>query len=246
MSLTAFETACSFLTRFGRARIVSAKTIAEAAFWYPLVGLLLGTLGYIIVWLCISTLSNYISLWSIAWFYVLFNLWITRAMHWDGLADLSDGLGSNVTDKIRFWQITTDSRLGVYGCLSLVSVFSGMIIATYGNILQQNYIILLLAPFLSRAFCLFFTRLASPYTSESLSGAIYPGVALVHLLFWAFVMLCFLLIMFSFTSTIIFLAACCALMIYLAKIAKNNGGFNGDFLGTVIVITELIALGILR
>jgi len=249
LSFNSFETACAFFTRFGRARIVSAQQIAESVFWYPVVGLLLGLLSSCIVWFCLNFLDNHIAPWGIAWLYVLFNVWVTRAMHWDGLADLCDAAGSNV-DKVRFWEIIKDSCLGTFGCLALIVFFSGMLIAVHANILLENYYILILAPLLGRAFCLFFTRVASPYTSpyakNSLSGAVYPGVKFAHLLFWAFIIICSLLVLFELATLIIFLLACAALFAYLTKIAKANAGYNGDFLGAIIIIVELLAFGILR
>lgn len=243
-NLAAFNTACSFLTRFGRGSIVSAHIIAESVFWYPVVGLLLGSLGSFIVWFCSTFLDNYIAPWGIAWVYVLFNIWATRGMHWDGLADLSDALGGDASQS-RFWEIIKDSSLGAFGCLSIIVAFSGMLIAVYTSVLQHNYYILILAPFLGRTLCLLFIAIAKPYASNSLSGTVYSGAKFGHLLFWAFIMVSSLLILFSLETIIIFLIACCAVFVYLAKISKNNGGFNGDFLGAIIIITELLALGIL-
>lgn len=245
LSLSAFETACSFLTRFGRARIVSAHTIAESAFWYPVVGLLLGILGSLAVWFCITYLDNHINPWWIAWVYVVFIIWVSRGMHWDGLADLSDAAGANVS-QTRFWEIIKDSNLGTYGGLSLIVVFSGMLITVHGSILLQNYYILTLAPFIGRAMCLFFIGISSPFPVDSLSTTVSTGVRFPHLIFWALIMLCLLLILFRLETIAVFLIACCVFFAYLAKVAKNNGGFNGDFLGTIIVVTELLAFGILR
>lgn len=53
---------------------------------------------------------------------------ISRALHWDGLSDLADALGS-ARDGEGFWQVLKDSRVGSFGALAMVCVFAGQVIA---------------------------------------------------------------------------------------------------------------------
>ena len=53
---------------------------------------------------------------------------ISRALHWDGLSDLADALGS-ARDGEGFWQVLKDSRVGSFGTLAMVCVFAGQVIA---------------------------------------------------------------------------------------------------------------------
>jgi len=88
---------------------------AEAAWAYPLVGaglgLLAGTLGWLVLWLGVSA--------GIAAVLVIAaQVAMTGAMHEDGLADMADGLGGFTVE--RRLEIMKDSRIGAYGAIALV------------------------------------------------------------------------------------------------------------------------------
>ena len=74
---------------------------------------------------------------------------ISRALHWDGLSDLADALGSS-RDGEGFWQVLKDSRVGSFGALAMVCVFAGQVIACSAHAARGDILALVLAPAASR------------------------------------------------------------------------------------------------
>lgn len=113
----AFLSAVQFLTRLpipdpgweeGR--------LDRAAKWFPLVGLVVGLLSALVLWLSLH-------LWNDPRIAVTVTLGagvlITGALHEDGLADTADGLGGGRDIPHRL-QIMKDSSIGAYGALALI------------------------------------------------------------------------------------------------------------------------------
>lgn len=82
--------------------------------WFPSVGLVVGGLSALALWLAALVLP-----WPLAAAVALaVSLWITGAFHEDGLADTFDALGGHVSRE-RALQIMRDSRIGTYGAAAL-------------------------------------------------------------------------------------------------------------------------------
>jgi adenosylcobinamide-GDP ribazoletransferase len=82
--------------------------------YYPMVGLLVGIIGAVVLWVAALWLPPSVAaLLSLA-----ATLLVTGALHEDGLADLFDGLGSGAGAE-RAMAIMRDSRVGTYGVLAL-------------------------------------------------------------------------------------------------------------------------------
>jgi adenosylcobinamide-GDP ribazoletransferase len=89
--------------------------------FFPLVGLLLGAALAVL----------HLALWPLgprvdAVFVVGASLWLTGALHEDGLADTCDALGG-AHDRERALEILNDSRVGVFGACALVISIVGRI-----------------------------------------------------------------------------------------------------------------------
>jgi adenosylcobinamide-GDP ribazoletransferase len=90
--------------------------LADTVRAWPLVGLLIGALSGLALWLAahagLSPLAaSFVALIAAAL--------ITGALHEDGLADVADGFGGGA-DKTKKLRIMRDSRIGTYGVLALV------------------------------------------------------------------------------------------------------------------------------
>ncbi|MEM6549055.1 MAG: adenosylcobinamide-GDP ribazoletransferase [Pseudomonadota bacterium] len=112
----AFLTAVQFLTRLpvpdpgwedGQLR--------RALAWFPAVGAGIGAVGGGVYWasapILPPALAAGLALGAI--------IWLTGALHEDGLADTADGLGGH-WDADRALEIMRDSRLGSYGAVALI------------------------------------------------------------------------------------------------------------------------------
>lgn len=109
--------AIQFLTRLPtpQVRTFSPALLTEAAIWFPLVGLLIGSL----LWLT-GNLASAVDPWLAA--LLVTSLWIavTGGLHLDGLADLADALGAAHRDPERLLAVMKDPHLGSFGVLALL------------------------------------------------------------------------------------------------------------------------------
>lgn len=89
---------------------------ARAMAWFPVVGALIGLAGAAVHGLALAgnlppAVAALLALGA--------TIWITGALHEDGLADVADGLGGG-RDRDRKLEIMRDSRVGTYGVLALL------------------------------------------------------------------------------------------------------------------------------
>jgi adenosylcobinamide-GDP ribazoletransferase len=83
----------------------------------PLVGLVVGVLGALVGWIAIVGLG--LPPWPAAFLVLGTTIWITGALHEDGLADVADGWGG-ASERRRKLAIMRDSRIGTFGVLALI------------------------------------------------------------------------------------------------------------------------------
>ncbi len=106
-----------FLTRlrFGPAMPVGGVAIAQAAWAFPIAGVLVGLIGALVY-----TLAYRVGLpaWPAAALSVAATMVVTGCLHEDGLADTIDGFGGGRTRELKL-DIMRDSRIGVYGVAAL-------------------------------------------------------------------------------------------------------------------------------
>ncbi len=125
-----FKIAVVFLTRWpiridGR---VGIGDLASVVHFFPVVGLIVGTVGAI-VFLAVGSAhlpslpAAILALAAMALF--------TGALHEDGLADTADALGA-LPDRERALEIMRDSRIGSFGAMALILVMVGKISALAG------------------------------------------------------------------------------------------------------------------
>jgi adenosylcobinamide-GDP ribazoletransferase len=230
-----FLLALGFLTRLAPAGMASSEELSASCRWYPLAGAVLGAA----LLLCLLPILAWAdSPAAAAWIYVLASVWLTRGLHLDGLADLADALGSGKTGPA-FREVLKDSRLGAFGCLALVLALGGQMVMAGTCLAGDRLAPLFFAPVFARCLPLFLAGLAPVWPGSRL-GAILAASrggrppALACLLPGPF---CLGLIPF-----LLALAASCALLAFLVRVARREGGYNGDFAGALIIGGECAAL----
>jgi len=97
---------------------IDRQTAGTAMLLAPLVGLALGLAGCVM--LLLADLASAPPM-LVAVLTVALLAWLTRALHWDGLADAADGLGSGAT-RTQALTIMSDPAVGAFGVLGLVLV----------------------------------------------------------------------------------------------------------------------------
>lgn len=139
-----FLAACTFLTRLPLSRLASGDvrpdipppSLADAAWAFPLVGLVIGAIGGIAYWIASAFALPAPAAALIA---VAATTLATGGLHEDGLADTADGFGGGTTrdDKLA---IMRDSRTGAYGVLALI--FSvGLRVAAIADIAARWHVL---------------------------------------------------------------------------------------------------------
>ncbi|MGH7247927.1 MAG: adenosylcobinamide-GDP ribazoletransferase, partial [Pseudomonadota bacterium] len=110
-----------FLTRlrYGPPTPVGGAAIAQAAWAFPIAGLVVGAIGALVILLA---LRLGLSSWAAAALAVGATMAVTGCLHEDGLADTTDGFGAGKTREQKL-AIMRDSRIGTYGvCVLALSI----------------------------------------------------------------------------------------------------------------------------
>ncbi|MDR3357683.1 MAG: adenosylcobinamide-GDP ribazoletransferase [Desulfovibrio sp.] len=245
--MTAFLDALAFLTRLAPARLCEPAALGRCVPFFAPTGLVLGMLCTAAAWLAqvfMGTLPAFeaakplsFALASLLWLGL--EIWLSRGLHWDGLADLADAAGAPAS---RFWQVLKDSRLGTFGALSLLVAFCGQWTAVAWHVAVHDWPGLVLAPAWGRVCAVWLAASAFPRDSQSLGGLMKTGAcfrtAAVHALIalGAVVALCGFGL--SWPQGLALPIVQCGLIRVLARLARERGGFSGDFLGAAIVLGQ--------
>jgi adenosylcobinamide-GDP ribazoletransferase len=229
--------AFGFLTRLPVPRIEPrSDALAGSLKWYPLVGLVLGTLLAGAATLLSGVLHPLpaAAIVLVAW------VALTGALHLDGLADSADAWIGGLGDRTRTLAIMKDPRSGPAGVVSLVLVlllkFSAL--ATLGDPW-----LLLLPPLLGRA-AIVVWFLTTPYVragglGDPLRGAPIAGCH-VAIALAVLSSLCF-----GKAGVIALLGAFAIGWLWRRAVMRRLGGFTGDTAGALVELVEAVTLMIL-
>ena len=229
--------ALAFLTRLAPGRPLAPATLAASVIWYAPVGLLVGFLALI---------PHFLGLWPSAaglqgWLYLGLSAWITRGLHWDGLMDLADAWGSNASGET-FWAVTKDSRIGAFAVLAVFLIGGGQWCAASALLAAQAWQPLLIAPLAGRAVCVLLLAVSPAWPGSTLAQAVKPGATAAACLVSLILAIGGSIWAVGPGKTLLLAIAASALLIGLCRIARSNGGLNGDFLGAAILLAELLTL----
>ncbi len=231
--------AIGFLTRLpvpaGTFDDERAKSASLA--WYPLVGLLLGSLLSVLAWLLRDT-SSFLSagLVTAAW------VALTGALHLDGLADSTDAWIGGLGDREKTLTIMKDPRCGPAGVVALVLMLL-LKFAALASLQNVSWLALLLAPMLARASvtALFIT---TPYVRSGGLGAALtnaPRAACVV----ALAITAGLCLMGGWHGLLALLAAGLVFGVWRRACQRRLGGFTGDTAGALVEMVEVAVLVVL-
>jgi adenosylcobinamide-GDP ribazoletransferase len=232
-----FLAAMAFLTRFPvpRSSTFEANDVARSAGWFPLVGVLLGS----IYSLAATLLRNHLPIEVVAVLVVLLDALCTGALHFDGLADSADGFGGGKGSE-DILRIMRDHAIGSYGGTALVLAVALKVTAIAALLKQSHWVAaLILTPALGRWSMLLLAG-SLPYARSSAS--VIKGMG-KRSLFWGTG-----LIMASLAAAMSVRAwiALGAVMIISSGFGlycrRRIAGITGDTLGANLELCESIAL----
>jgi len=116
LQMNRFLGALVFLTRIpvGNLYVFRAEELARSTVYFPVVGLLIGSLAGALLFFAQSVFPSIVAVLLC----MLATVWVTGALHEDGLADAADGLAGGSTPAQRL-AIMKGSAIGVYGAAAL-------------------------------------------------------------------------------------------------------------------------------
>ncbi|NDY58947.1 adenosylcobinamide-GDP ribazoletransferase [Desulfovibrio sulfodismutans] len=235
-----FLAALGFLTRFGPAAGAREADFAASVAWFPAVGLVLGGVAVAPAQALYGG-----SPWVCAWLVVVLDLWATRGLHADGLADVADAWGSMARGE-RFFEIMKDSRVGAFGAMGLFAVLAGKLVL-FAALFESGRGWAVVFSFVVGRACVVWlmgmTRhLGRPGLGRLFLDGARPGV-MAAALGTAAVVGVFLV---PGRGLVLALVCGAAVAAMLSGLARSRGAVNGDFLGACIVLGEVAAcLGML-
>lgn len=239
LMLRPLRIAIQFLTRIPVPPVdtVTNDEVGQSILWYPLVGLMIGGL--------------LVGLWSVTGGFppllraaLILAAWVfvTGALHLDGLADSADAWLGGLGDRERTLAIMKDPYSGPAAVTTLIVVLIVKFSALDAIVAEGNWTALVAAPLLGRA-ALPLLFLTTPYVRPDGLGSVLashlPRRSAIVILFATVLVILFVLGHRGFwlllVSTILFFAVRHMMM-------HRIGGTTGDTAGSLVELLELVSL----
>ncbi|MBI3515021.1 MAG: adenosylcobinamide-GDP ribazoletransferase [Proteobacteria bacterium] len=231
--------ATAFLTRLPVGNWVAVPAgLTRALRAFPLVGGLIGLAGALVYWL--ATVFGLAPL-AAALLAIGATVWLTGALHEDGLADCADGFGGGRNREAKL-AIMRDSRIGSYGVLAL-AISVGLRAAALADLPPADAVAALVAAHAaSRAAMPLLLALLEPARSDGLAASLgRPSDMVLAQAVILGVLLCALVTgPFAGIVALSFAALVLAGLETLAR--RQIGGYTGDVLGAAQQVTEVAIL----
>jgi adenosylcobinamide-GDP ribazoletransferase len=256
-----FWYAMAFLTRIPAVNLSKAlksnhQKIAQGSlYFYPLVGMIIGSLMLAVYFVCVWQVSNSYPLpfsgfdsASLVIAALMLVIWclVTGGLHLDGLADAADAWVGGYGDKQRTLDIMKDPTIGPMGAMLVVVVlllkFSALVVVV--DKAQGFYLIgaVLAVPMLAR-FSILPLFYFTPYVrdkglgsnlKQSISPIVFMVVTVVSLM---------LTVVFLQQKSIFILILAAAILLWVRNIMMQRiGGTTGDTAGAMIEVQEALLL----
>ncbi|MDO5536354.1 MAG: adenosylcobinamide-GDP ribazoletransferase [Desulfovibrionaceae bacterium] len=247
-----FLDALSFFTCLVPARMVRGTALHLCAPWFGACGLVIGLVCTLAAWAALMLCQFVIAagpvpaliLPGLVW--LVFEMTVSRGLHWDGLADVFDALGSQRRGD-EFRAILKDSRLGTFGALALLAVFVFQLAGAAGHASSGIWAPLILAPVWGRGLAVLVFCLSTPYTTtHSLGGQFAEAGTVSNLALsiahGAAVLLLLGLAGISPLNLLLLAAGQCLILWRVLSWCRTHGGYSGDFIGCFIELSQAMCL----
>lgn len=219
--------AIAFLTRLPVPRSrAPADAFPAAVPFYPLAGLLIGL--FVAAAACAGALTDP---WLGALFATATWVWLTGALHLDGLADLADGLGAAHGDRKRLLSVMADPHVGSFGVVALLLQLLAKLVLLR-LLLPHGLLIIALVPAAARMGPLLWARLLPPLKPSGLGAAIAVAAG------WPAIALWLLLLALAGWFAPPLLAAFLLFPLLALWFRRRVGGMTGDVHGAGIELAE--------
>ena len=242
-----FLAAIQFFTRLPVPAWVghAPQQLDQSARYFPLVGAVVGALAAAVLWLAVQVLPLPLA----AGLSMAASILVTGAFHEDGLSDFADGMGGGHS-KEKILAIMKDSRIGVYGAVTLILVlllkYQALVELCATHSLQLAAAALIAAHTVSRLMAASLI-LTQSYVRDDESARAKSAAHHMNPFSFAIALLSALAALFipyavaaSAAALAAAVAAALLMRTWLAwRLQKRLGGYTGDCLGAVQQLSEL-------
>jgi adenosylcobinamide-GDP ribazoletransferase len=237
--LRSFLCALAFLTRIpvpsGWSRF-DEQDFRRSAYWFPLIGLLLGVITGLLWYL----LRGWLATTVLAALLLGVSVFLTGGLHLDGLMDTTDGVygGRDREQRLAFMK---DSHVGAFGVIAavLVLIFK---FSLYTQISFNLLPYLVAAPLLGRQVQVW-AQVLFPYARKQGIGSLFSSYGNYKMLMITTGVSLFLLVVLLKLSGIGLLMATVLLFYLIAgRLSHLLDGLTGDTYGALCELTEVFVL----
>ena len=242
-----FYLALSFYTRLPLPYLkTDANELARCLVFLPVVGYVLGALLFAFAGLLHGKVPYHVLVALV----VALSVFLTGALHEDGLADFFDGFWGGYT-KEKTLSIMKDSRVGVFGLLAVLAVVAlryQFLVALSFEVMVKTVFV---AQVFSRGMILPYVTLL-PYARQNEGSVASGGLSGVGC-FFAILVAFSPFFLFSLKSSFFLLGVLCGSLLFLALFfwwRHRISGYTGDCLGAAqqmqLLLVDFLAVLMLR
>ena len=238
-----------FFTRIPLPNLGKKPTELSHTLWtWPIVGLFIGFLSSLVF----IFFSSFFSVNIAAILAIITTILLTGAFHEDGIADCADSFGA--FDLKHRLEIMKDSNVGTYGVLALISTFTLRVVAVVEiskQIASIEIVAIFMMIYLASRLAMIgvlmgFKPVVGHGLREQVSNISPRQFSASYLVALLILISLALYLGFGVLTGVAFIVASLIAPIVLAIVMqKHIGGFNGDVLGGVCVLSEMSGLMVL-
>ena len=233
MSVRRLILAIQFLTRLPTPQVKDfrAEDLSRSAVYYPLVGAIIGALLALPLYLLDGRP------WLAAVLALLLWVWVTGALHLDGLGDVADAFGAAHRDPQRFLEVLKDPHMGVFGVVTLVMQLLLKLVLLSELAASPPWYGIVLVPAWARWGTLWWSRLLPSLHGAGMAERFSWQLSLRSVWLWALLL----------AALTVFVAWPLLLALLLVPLVARYwrhrlGGISGDCLGASVEVTESLLL----
>lgn len=218
----------------------AAPRLVAGSTYFPLVGLLLACL----LWLLVLLLSPLVPHLVLAALLVVALVILTGGLHLDGLMDCCDGLFGGGTRE-RKLEIMRDSHVGSFGVLGGVCILL-LKFALFASVSGRALPLALLVALPSARWAMVLALRVFPSARPTgLGAAFHQAVTIERVVLAGLVALAIVLFAGQFIGLIVWVMVTATALVLGFWISRNIGGLTGDSYGAIEEVVEVVALLVL-
>jgi len=213
----------------------SNEDFSRGIAYFPFVGLVVGLFNYGIYYLVTSFDQGILG--SIFW--LISNIFITGAIHLDGLADTCDGLFS-ARDKQRMLEIMKDSRIGTNGVIAIILDLILRLGILYSLSYTAKAPAILLGPVVAKTLVLLLMGISKYARTEGgMGGLFYSHMSLQRLIVGIASGVFIVLFFGSWKAIAALIPSLIIILIFRKMVVDRIDGMTGDTLGAASEVSEI-------